>query len=67
MTLKPYLLCYKSLYYTGLVWLLNEPDVMREGFSTVLVNAAVAKQFDRLHERRRFQWVAVSDFKPTLI
>ncbi len=67
MTLKPYLICYKSLYFTGLVWLLNAPDVMREGFSAVPVNAVVAAQFEKLHERRQFQWVATSEFTPTLI
>ncbi|MCY1296360.1 hypothetical protein D9M68_946190 [compost metagenome] len=65
--LKPFLLVYKSIFYIGLVWLLNEPTTMRDGYSAVLVNAAVAQQFEKLFERRQCQWIPVDDFKPRLI
>lgn len=65
--LKPYLLVYRNTYYTGIVWLMNEPTTMRDGYSVVLVNIPVAQQFTKLLDRRQGNWILVDDFKPRLI
>ncbi|MFC5696519.1 hypothetical protein ACFPU0_13235 [Pseudomonas sp. GCM10022186] len=67
MTLQPYLVVYKNTYYTGIVWLSREPKVMKAGFTAVLVNVAVATQFEVLLDRRRGNWIPVDEFKPRLI